>query len=207
MTKSIVKSKGMQMVGEVRKRMVEGAVQLLAQRGLKSTSFAEVLELTGTPRGSVYHHFPEGKDQLVGSAVDMAGAYLIGALDKKAGASAEEIVEYFLQIWRGVLLRSKCESGCAVLAVTIATDSPDLLNHAATVFRAWRGKLAALLEQGGMAAKQAAPFATTLIASIEGAVVLSRAEHSVEPFDVVAKQLAEQLHSIMAPQKRRPGAG
>jgi TetR/AcrR family transcriptional repressor of lmrAB and yxaGH operons len=185
------------MVGEVRKRMVEGAVQLLAQRGLKSTSFAEVLELTGAPRGSVYHHFPEGKDQLVGAAVDVAGAYLIGALDKKAGAPAEEIAEHFLQIWRGVLVRSKCESGCAVLAVTIATDSAELMDHAANVFRAWRGKLAALLEQGGMGAKAGMQFATTLIASAEGAVVLSRAEHSLEPFDVVTKQLMEQVRRMV----------
>jgi TetR/AcrR family transcriptional regulator, lmrAB and yxaGH operons repressor len=204
------------MVGEVRKRMVEGAVQLLARRGLKSTSFAEVLELTGTPRGSVYHHFPEGKDQLVGSAVDMAGAYLVGALDREAGASAEEVVEHFLQIWRGVLLRSKCGSGCAVLAVTIATDSPELMDHAATVFREWRGKLAALLERGGMAARHATPFATALIASTEGAVVLSRAEHSIEPFDVVAQQTMQHLRSIMSTQtapahagpahRKRPGA-
>ena len=56
----------------VKQRMVEGAVVLLAKHGLQATSFSDVLALTGAPRGSVYHHFPEGKGQLVASAVDLA---------------------------------------------------------------------------------------------------------------------------------------
>src|SRR5260221_11455918 len=78
-------------IRDVRARMIEGAIRLLAQHGLQATSFAEVLGLTGAPRGSIYHHFPEGKDQLIGAAVDLAGAHALTALDDKVGASAEEI--------------------------------------------------------------------------------------------------------------------
>lgn len=196
MTLNIVKRGSDTLAGEVRKKMIEGAAQLLARRGLQSTSFAEVLEYTGTPRGSVYHHFPEGKDQMVGEAVDLAGAFLVGLLDKRAGASAVAITEHFLAIWRGVLAQSKCESGCAVLAVAVASDSPALLNHAAEVFRLWRGRLAELLERGGLAKKDAHRFATVLIASAEGAVVMSRAEQDMEPFETVAKQLVEQARVL-----------
>ena len=51
--------------------MVAGAARLLASRGLQATSFSEVLELTASPRGSVYHHFPQGKEQLVKAALDL----------------------------------------------------------------------------------------------------------------------------------------
>ncbi len=186
------------MAGEVRKKMIVGATQLLARRGLQATSFAEVLEHTGAPRGSVYHHFPEGKDQMVGEAVDLAGAFLVGALDQRAGASAVQVTEHFLAIWRGVLAQSRCESGCAVLAVAVATDSPALLNRAADVFRLWRQRLAELLEQGGMARKEARRFATTLVASAEGAVVMSRAEQDMEPFETVARMLVEQARALAA---------
>jgi hypothetical protein len=64
--------------------------------------------------------------------------------------------------------------------VTVATDSPELLDRAAGIFRAWRGRLAELLEQGGLAAPDAARFAATLVAASEGAVVLSRAEQSMD---------------------------
>jgi AcrR family transcriptional regulator len=193
---NIVKGGSDTLAGEVRRKMVEGAAQLLARRGLQSTSFAEVLEHTGTPRGSVYHHFPEGKDQMVGEAVDLAGAFLVGLLDQRAGASAVAVTEHFLAIWRGVLAQSKCESGCAVLAVAVASDSPALLNHAAEVFRLWRGRLAELLERGGLAKKDARRFATVLIASAEGAVVMARAEQDIEPFETVAKQLVEQARAL-----------
>ena len=184
------------MAGEVRRKMVEGAVRLLARHGLQATSFAEVLEHTGAPRGSVYHHFPAGKDQMVGEAVDLAGDYLVGLLAPLAGASAVAVTEHFLAIWRGVLAQSRCGSGCAVLAVAVATDSPDLLSHAAAVFRLWRGRLAELLEQGGLARKDARRFATVLVASAEGAVVMSRAEQDMEPFETVAKQLLDQARAL-----------
>lgn len=185
------------MAGEIKKRMVEGAMGLLARNGLQATSFSEVLAATGAPRGSLYHHFPGGKDQLVAEAVDGAGAVLIDALEAVAGQPAEAVVERFLAIWRAVLTRSQYEAGCAVLAVTVATDSAELLSHATAVFRDWRERLAALLRQGGLPAAAARRFAIMLIASVEGAVVLSRAEQSIEPFEMVARQLTDQLRAMV----------
>jgi AcrR family transcriptional regulator len=182
----------------VRARMVASAVDLLARKGLQATSFSEVLEQSGAPRGSVYHHFPGGKDQLIGAALDVAGARAIELLDMKAGAPAEELTGWFLHIWREVLVRSNLEAGCAVLAVTVATDSPALLDQAAGVFRAWRRRLAELLERGGLDPHDATTFAATLVASCEGAVALSRAEQSLEPFDLVAEQLLARVRSLAA---------
>src|SRR6202142_3456115 len=167
----------------VRDQMVASAVVLLAKHGFQGASLARVLADSGAPRGSIYHHFPEGKDQLVGEAVDLAGARAIEFINRKTGAGAAEITEYFLHIWREILTRSNFQAGCAVLATTIATDSPGLLGHAAAVFRTWRNRLAELLEQGGLAAREAARFAALLVASSEGAVVLSRAEQTMEPFE------------------------
>ena len=83
-----------------------------------------------------------------------------------------------------------------MLAVTVATDSRDLLQHAGAVFRAWRGRLAELLEQGGFPAAEAARFAATLVAASEGAVVLSRAEQKHGTFDLVSEHLLEQVRTL-----------
>ena len=82
------------------------------------------------------------------------------------------------------------------MAVTVAADSQELLQHAGTVFRSWRGELAAMLEHAGLSAQDAAQFAATLVAASEGAVVLSRAEQSLEPFDLVAQFLLEQVRML-----------
>src|SRR5690242_16267534 len=106
----IVKRGHDSVASDVRDRMIEGTIRLLAMRGLQATSFAEVLALTGAPRGSVYHHFPAGKDQLVSAAIDRAGARAIQAAQALAGkpeASAEELTALFLGLWRAVLVRSQ----------------------------------------------------------------------------------------------------
>lgn len=182
------------MAGETRTKMVEGAARLLSMQGLQGTSFSEVLELTGAPRGSVYHHFPEGKDQLIGAAIDLAGSRALDAVDSWAGRTPEQVTEAFLELWRSVLVRSKLRAGCAVLAVTVATESPELRDSAAEVFRSWRSRLASLFAEGGH--EHPARFAATLVAASEGAVVLSRAEQSMEPFELVAEELLAQVRAL-----------
>ena len=191
MTTVIVKERCANVPSDARRKMIESAAVLLAIRGLQGTAFADVLERSGAPRGSIYHHFPEGKDQLVDAAIELAGERPLRVLDAVEGAPPTEVTRYFLELWRQVLHRSNLRAGCAVLAVTVATDSPDLLDHASSVFRAWRGRIAELYVTGGVEAPVAARFATTLVAASEGAVVLSRAERSLEPFETVATELVE----------------
>jgi len=182
-------SGGETVTSDVRRRMVLSALYLIAERGVQGTSIADVLERSGAPRGSVYHHFPEGKDQLVGAAMDLAGDRALAVLDVVDGQPPKAVTTFFLEIWRRVLVVSGFRAGCAVLAVTVATDSPGQLDHAASIFRAWRGRLAELYVTGGMEATAAARLATTLVAASEGAVVVSRAERSLEPFELVAEEL------------------
>src|ERR1700685_4158371 len=82
--------------GAVRARMVEGAVRLLATKGVEGTSFAEVLETTGSPRGSVYHHFPGGKPELLHAALDLASQRGLAAMEATRGQPSEVVVERFL---------------------------------------------------------------------------------------------------------------
>jgi len=177
------------MAGDARQRMVESTAVLLAKRGLQATAFSDVIERSGAPRGSIYHHFPGGKDQLVDAAIELAGDRALAVLDAVEGRPPVEVTGHFIDVWRAVLVRSQLTAGCAVLAVTVATDSPELLDHAAGIFRAWRGRLAELYVEGGVAPAAAARLATTVVAATEGAVVVSRAEQSLEPFEEVAKAL------------------
>jgi AcrR family transcriptional regulator len=179
--------------------MIDGARLLLAERGPQETSFSAVLARTGAPRGSIYHHFPDGKDQLVGLAVDRAGESALAVMEGTAGRPAAEVVDTFLGLWRTLLDRAGFRMGCAVLAVTVATDDAALLDRTAAVFRAWREQLTRLLAQGGMPASRAAGFAGLLIAATEGAVAMARAERSMAPFDLVAEDVRERTAELTAP--------
>jgi AcrR family transcriptional regulator len=169
--------------------MVEGAVRLLATRGVEGTSFADVLAATGTPRGSVYHHFPGGKTELLHGALDYASERALAIMEPARGAAAKVVVKRFLDLWRQLLDRSDMTAGCAVLAVTVASTDPTLRDHAAAIFGAWTDHLAELFVVSGMKKAPARQLAATVIAATEGAVVMSRAQRSREPFNDVSATL------------------
>jgi TetR/AcrR family transcriptional repressor of lmrAB and yxaGH operons len=175
--------------GAVRARMVEGAVRLLATKGVEGTSFAEVLDATDSPRGSVYHHFPGGKPELLHAALDLASERGLTAMEATRGEPAKTVIERFLALWRSLLDRSRLTAGCAVVAVTVAADDDALLAHAGTVFRTWTDLLTELCAAGGLDIESARQLAVTVIAATEGAVALCRAERSIEPFEAVETTL------------------
>lgn len=181
---------------DVRPRMIAGAAQLLAQKGLQGASFAEVLELTGAPRGSIYHHFPEGKDELVTAALESVAEGVFARIGE-LGPTPVAVTEGFLGLWSDLLDRARLTAGCAVLAVSVAA-SGDLLAEAGSVFRRWTDHLTARLEATGLPADRARSFATMLIATAEGAVVMSRAERTRDPFDRVAATLTALAATLAA---------
>ena len=71
-----------------REAVVRAATEIFAEKGLQETSFSAVLDRTGAPRGSIYHHFPDGKDQLVALAVDRAGESALAVMEQTAGRPA-----------------------------------------------------------------------------------------------------------------------
>jgi TetR/AcrR family transcriptional repressor of lmrAB and yxaGH operons len=186
------------LAANIKQTMIERTAVLLAKKGLQGASFSEILEASGAPRGSLYHHFPGGKDELVLAALEHAANQALSVLDRLAGKPAREVAEGFLSLWRSVLARSDFSAGCAVVAVTVAAESEDLRARAAGILRNWRDKLVTLFVAGGIPKKKARSLAASLVAACEGGVILARAERSFEPFDLVA---AEQLAMIEAAAK------
>lgn len=172
-----------------RTRMVVAAAQLLAQNGYQATSFSAVLEASGAPRGSIYHHFPDGKDQLVTAAIELAGGHAQSLMSGWRGKSAAEVLDAFIDLWRAILAASDFRSGCSLVAVTVSSESSDHVAAASAIFDAWRDQLAQLLSDGGVDEGSAPTLATTIIAAAEGAVVLCRAHSSLQPLDAVQAQL------------------
>jgi TetR/AcrR family transcriptional regulator, lmrAB and yxaGH operons repressor len=179
----------------VRSNMVDGAVRLLATQGVEGTSFSEVLAAADAPRGSVYHHFPGGKSELLHAALERASGRALEAMEATRGQSAPEVLERFLTLWKALLDYSALRAGCAVVSVAVAGPDGDILEHVGGIFRAWTEQLAELFAAGGMAADVAHTMATVAIAATEGAVVLSRAEQSRDPFDEVASTLTDLIRA------------
>ena len=181
--------------GEVRARMVSGAARLLAEHGPTGASFGDVLEATGAPRGSTYHHFPGGRKEMYTAALDLASHQALITIDKVRGQPPSAVVERFVEMWRALLTSTDLRRGCAVLAVAVAGEEEQVVDHAGTIFRTWREHLASLLVEGGCPAADAPALAALTISSMEGAVAIARAERDLTHFDLTAAHLMEIVAS------------
>lgn len=178
-------------MSDSRASMVRSAASLIGSRGVSATSFSDVLADSGAPRGSIYHHFPDGKKQLAEDAIRWTSDQVVAYLRAGAGDSPSHVLERFIGLWRRVVLASGGSSGCVVAGVAIDTvaDEPGLMDVVRETFRSWVAVLAGQLAAVGVPADRAAPIALATLAGMEGALILCRAEGSVEPLDAVSSEL------------------
>ena len=202
------------MTSETRAKMVAGAADLMSRRGVNGTSMRDVVRHTGTPRGSIGHHFPRGKQQLIEDAIVFAGTQVSGPLahltrDRGAIAGLRE----FIALWRKTLEKSKFQAGCPVLAVSVeqfvndATErdgKPDeaaqdrLLDLADGVFADWQRIMFDALRREGVTPARARRLAALVIASTEGTVAMCRAARSAQPLEDVRQELELVLSAAIA---------
>ena len=62
--------------------IVRAAATLFRRNGFAATGINEIVEVSGAPKGSLYHYFPDGKDQIAEAAIRFAGAGLVATLEK-----------------------------------------------------------------------------------------------------------------------------
>lgn len=181
-----------------RQQIVAGAADMLRRRGLNATSIREVAKHAGTPLGSTYHYFPGGKDQLAAEAVRLSAEVVTKVLGKRLRQGPAEGVRAFFELWREVVAGNDFQAGCPVVAVAVEeAGHPEALAASAEAFRAWSAQLADSLERHGVEASRAVRLATLVIAAAEGAVVICRAQRSIQPLDDVAAELTALLVSAV----------
>lgn len=164
--------------------MVRCAADLIARNGVAGTSLGDVLAASGAARGSVYHHFPGGRGQLMDEAVRYAGEELGAELHRARSLPLPAALAAIAEIWRSRLIASDYAAGCPIGAGAQAggTD-PDAAAAGREVFLQWDHLLSARLREDGFDNRHADDLAETILASMQGAVVLCRARHSIEPLD------------------------
>ena len=171
--------------------MLTSAAALFREHGVAATSMSDVVEHSGAPRGSVYHYFPGGKAQLAAEATQRTGEHMSQVLaGLLVDSSPAEAIEQFIAGWRHLLVGTDFASGCPIMAAALADGEAAEAAHAAgAAFASWTATLEAALIRGGQPTERAAALATLVVAAIEGAVAMSRAQQVTQPLDQVGTQL------------------
>jgi AcrR family transcriptional regulator len=177
-----------------REKMISSTALLLREQGLTGTSFGDVIEHSGAPRGSIYHHFPDGKAELVQEAVRFAGHHVGQTIESAGDDAPVAVLRALVATWRATLESSDFRAGCPVVAVAVEADQTAELRAAtAETFGEWQRMLASLLCHNGIPPTRAPRLASLTVAAIEGAVVICRAQRSTQALDEIADELEETL--------------
>jgi AcrR family transcriptional regulator len=174
--------------------MVESAVELLRERSSAGVTIDAVLARSGAPRGSVYHHFPGGRDQLVREAVEHAGHYVARIVDGSDG-SPTDVVTRLVTFWERVLVDTGYTAGCPVVSLTVDAGETER-SVVQEIFALWHTRLVEVFTRDGLAAERADRLATLVIAASEGAVLLCRAQRSAEPLHAVGDELRLLVQAV-----------
>ncbi|MCI4325556.1 MAG: TetR/AcrR family transcriptional regulator [Thermoplasmata archaeon] len=190
------------MAKESRKRMVASAASLIGSRGASATSFSDVLADSHAPRGSIYHHFPKGKQQLVAEAVQWTTEQVLAYQRSCTATEPTGVLDHFVTLFRHSMVTSECRAGCPVAGIAIDTygSEGNLRQVVRASFRSWVDLLGEQLERTGVDPRVARTLSVTTVAAVEGALILCRAEGSVSPLEDVAEDLRR-----LALGTRRPG--
>jgi AcrR family transcriptional regulator len=170
---------GMAPRGASRQAAITAASELMQRQGYAATGLEEVLATSGSPKGSFYFNFPEGKEQLAAEALAHGGATVRQFVEQvTAGAqSPGDAVRAIASVEARQLARSGFELGCPIATVTLemASRSDAIRQAADDAFTSWIEPLAELLQAHGHGPIAARQLATWAIAGLEGALVLARA--------------------------------
>jgi hypothetical protein len=127
--------------------------------------------------------------------MQLTSEQILGHLRASPATTASGVLQHFISLFHQVVIASGGAAGCAVAGVTIdvADDDDDLLAVARAAFESWVTLLASQLESVGVVKEKAHGIALISVASVEGALILCRAEGSDKPLAIVEEQLLALL--------------
>jgi len=185
-------------------KTLAAAVKLFRQQGFHGTALHDILAAGGSPRGSLYFHFPGGKEEIGEAALTLAGEAVRQGIAQAAEASesAETFVTRVARSMAADLEKSDYRDGCPIATTALETSAQsEVLGQATrTAFRKWEAEIKRGLERFGMESEDADLVATAVLSQLEGALLLARTYRSPEPL-----QRAEQALKLLVrmPQEKR----
>lgn len=183
--------------------MLAAAEELFRARGYEGVGVAEVLEAAAAPRGSLYFHFPGGKEQIGVEAVKRVGQAAVDGF-RALGESGVDLNQFVERVFKSTAKTVKergYNASCPIFAIAteMSDANPKLMAAVREVFASWESEIAAAAVARGMSAKNAAEFASAMVTAIGGAMVVSKAQRSTAPHHNAAKALKALGAVLMAP--------
>ena len=179
-----------------RERIVRSAATLVRERGVHGVGLRQIVAHADGPRGSLQRYFPGGKTQLISEALKLVGAEVLDETQSRLAEATTlaDAIDAIFAPWHRVLVESHFTMGCPIAATVIdASGDDELRREARDLLEQWRDAVRAVLVTYGAQKSTAPDDATVLLAALEGALILSRANQSTAPLDTVQRFFTTSL--------------
>ncbi|VVJ15196.1 Transcriptional regulator [Amycolatopsis camponoti] len=182
---------------DTRQRMLDTAADLFHSQGYHATGLTQLTTAGGAPKGSLYFHFPGGKEQLAAEAVRLSSERT-GALLEAILRDAPDVVtaiDRAVDALASNLAESGFQRGCplATVALDAAAESEPIREACADGYSSWHEILRDYLARQQLSAERADELATVVLAAIEGGLLLARTRRDLAPLRAVAAHLHTTL--------------
>ena len=166
-------------------KTLTAAVKLFRQQGYHGTALHDILAAGGAPRGSLYFHFPKGKEEIGAGTLSLAGEAVRQAIVQAAEKSdnAESFLVRIVRAMASDLERSDYREGCPIATTALETAAQSEVLGAATrtAFQKWELEIKRGLFRFGLTSGDADLVATMVLSQLEGALLLARTYRSLAP--------------------------
>lgn len=180
-------------MGNKRIKLLEATGDLIECQGYHATGLNQIIKESGAPKGSLYHHFPGGKEDLVAHAVNEIHQTMVTRSTAKLAEledAGDAIAGLVLQIAH-YGEQSNWMKGPPLTAVTLETaTTSDLINEACqNAYHALEEVIANRLRQSNLLEEDVLTLATLTVSLLEGSSILARTYHDARPMHVAAEHL------------------
>ncbi len=197
------------MTKDTRTRLLETAADLVQDRGYHGLALAELLTLSNAPRGSLYFHFPDGKDQLIATTTRQDVAEVTESLratlaaEKSPGRAIRKILEAAATALEASDFRFG--SPTAPLVLDGLAAGSEIATLTAEAYAGWISLFETSLSAAGVPARRAQSLALIVEASFEGLLIVCRAQRDATPMRVGARELEEIVEAALGPAPKAKG--
>ena len=176
---------------DTRSRILQAAQRLFRKRGYHATGLNDILEMVRAPKGSMYHHFPAGKEEIGVCVIQNITAGLLGLFAQSRARSTQAMVRQAGEQLVVVAEKTQFEI-CALYSAFVAErkTSPLLGEAVATAYGQMLDALQARMMQDGMTARVSKEKSQMVVALLEGGSLLAQARQDASLFRAAVKQAA-----------------
>lgn len=185
-------------MSDTRERIIETASNLIENQGYHATGLNQIVRESGAPKGSIYYHFPDGKDGITAAAVLFAGQNVAARIREHLSErkDAAEAIQAFLEMVAHFVEESGFRAGgpLTIVASETATTNEKLNLICCQAYDAMRLAFAEKLHEDGFTPARTESLVWLITSATEGGIILSRTYHSGDPLRKVAKEIGTLIH-------------